>query len=113
MLTKDEQFFYDHAGFCYDPKTQTAEQGQTECAQRLAAAELAFMRSDARCEWADDSDSAAEMRHEGEPFDTCEYCVIRTADGTHLASLHAITDASPNYRRVVRAQLAFECIDQL
>lgn len=28
-MNKQEQFFYDHAGYSYDPKTETPEQGRT------------------------------------------------------------------------------------
>ena len=112
-MNRDEQFFYDHAGFGYDPKTQTADEGRTECAKQLAAAELAFMRCPgAACGWFDDDSSAAELRRERERFKTCEYAVL-TINGENVTSLHAITDATDAYRRVVRAELALEVIDQL
>ena len=34
-MTKQEQFFYDHAGWSYDPKTETPEQGRERCAKDL------------------------------------------------------------------------------
>lgn len=39
-LTTDEQFFYDHAGYGYNPATETAEQGRENTARGLARAEL-------------------------------------------------------------------------
>ena len=33
------EFFFTHAGYSYDPKTETPEQGRAKCAQRLAEAE--------------------------------------------------------------------------
>lgn len=38
-LTEREQFFYDVAGFSYDPKTETEDEGRRRCARDLAAAE--------------------------------------------------------------------------
>lgn len=39
-MNATERFFYDHAGFSYDPETETSEQGHARCARELAQAEL-------------------------------------------------------------------------
>lgn len=109
ILTKNETFFFKHAGFSYDHKIESAARGRTRCAVALADAEQRYLEAhrngEANCVWADDSESAAEM--DG-AFETCESCRIVDGNGNHLASLHAITNATPEYRRVVRAELALD-----
>ena len=38
-MTKREQFFYDNAGFSYNPETETQEDGRIRCAQEMAKVE--------------------------------------------------------------------------
>jgi hypothetical protein len=38
-MTPAERFFYEHAGYSHDPRTETAEQGRVSTARALAAAE--------------------------------------------------------------------------
>ena len=38
-MTKQQQFFYENAGFSYDPATETQGQGKERCAIALANAE--------------------------------------------------------------------------
>jgi hypothetical protein len=111
-LTTDEAFFFRNAGYNHGPGESPAE-GRTRCAIALAAAELVFMRSDATCEWVDDVDGAHDAKHDGLKFKTCEGCIIRSADGNVLTSLWSILDAGNKYRRVVRAELASDCLAQL
>jgi hypothetical protein len=111
-LTPDEAFFFRNAGYSHRPD-ETPAMGRTRCAISLAAAELVFMRSNATCEWVDDVDGAYDAKHDGFRFETCEGCRIRSADGYVLTSLWSILDASDAYRRVVRAELASECLAQL
>lgn len=42
---------------------------------------------------------------------TCESAVLYDATGNILADLHCIDDADANYRRVIRAELALEAMD--
>ena len=107
-LTTDQQFFFEHAGWSYDPVRESAARGRTRGAITLAAAEQAFMRADVSCVWEND-----QPDRDTKFSDSCEWCSIRTADGAILTSLGCITDADANYRRVVRAELALECLDQL
>ena len=43
-LTVDQLFFYENAGYSYDPKTETPEQGRIRCARDLADAEMVGQR---------------------------------------------------------------------
>lgn len=107
-LTTDQQFFFKHAMWSYDPMRESPARGRTRGAVKLAAAEQAFMRADVLCVWENDQpDSDTKFS------DSCEWCSIRAVNGDILASLGMITDADANYRRVVRAELALECLDQL
>lgn len=105
-------FFLAHAGYSYDPKTQTPEQGRLACAQALAQAEDLLMRAmrrhDVRVVWEHDEDAAQE----GGFDDTCEMCCLSHGPDL-LVSLGAIWDASPEYRRVIRAELASEATNYL
>lgn len=114
-MTTDELFFFEWAGFSYDPKTETPEQGKARCAVALAHAESVLMRAikvaDVSVVW-DESEN-----YDNEPCDTCEACTIWFGSGFNddevLASLSGITDASPEHRRVIRAELASECLERL
>ena len=106
-LTQNQKFFFEHAGWSYHPLTESRALGRTRCAVSLAAAEQAFMRAGVSCVWEDD------QPERGTKCKTCEWCSIRSADGAILAALGMITDADANYRRVIRAELALECLEQL
>jgi hypothetical protein len=51
QLTPDQLFFYEHAVYSYDPKTETAEAGRIRCAKDLAEAEVIGQRLDYQFEW--------------------------------------------------------------
>ena len=106
------KFFVEHAGFSYDPKTQTEAEGRLQCAERLADADdilmLAMRVGDVSVSWCDDE----RMGDEPDDVESVESCVIEI-NGEIVASLFAIWDADANYRRVIRAELALECLDQL
>lgn len=107
-LNAAERFFFEHAGYSYDPKTQTAEQGRLDCAKVMAAAEALFQEVEACCNWAfrvgADHDCSAE---DGEPrFDMR----IEDADGRCRALLGGIDDGGTTYSRIVRANLACELL---
>lgn len=110
-LTPDQRFFFETAGFSYDPKTETPEQGRTRCAIQLADAEATYLQahkvSTVECEW-----------HDDEECDTCERAAItvhdeRSGKRIPLSALGGIVDADDNCRRVARAELALECRDDL
>jgi len=113
-------FFLEHAGYSWNPATQTRMQGRIECAQRMAAAETAFFDvcrvSDVGISWEDDPDPM-DYGRDNPPADRVECAAIWHRDESgrvrYLTSLYGIDDADANYRRVIRAELALECIDEL
>jgi len=116
-LTASERFFYDHAGYSYDPKTETRQQGRIRCARSLADAELSAIRLGWSYVWSDDWDvgSHKEFYGKGSAYEdsepnTCEHCTLKDSDGRVLASLGCIDDADSNYRRVIEAELADETL---
>ena len=108
----DVQFFVNNACFSYDPKTQTEEEGRLQCAERAAEAEDILMQAmrvgDVSVSWQDDARTGDEF----EEVERVESCAIEI-NGEIVASLFAVWDADANYRRVIRAELAIECLDQL
>lgn len=116
-LSPAAQFFFDHAGSSYNPATETPEQGRTRCAIQLAEAEALYLRahqvSDVTCEWVTDPDADLSWMRPKDRKNACvEGCGIKNNE-EYLASLWGITDADDDYKRVVRAELALECADQL
>ena len=103
-------FFIEHAGFSFDPKVETEEQGKRRCAEALAAAEEWAQEVGVRFDWREDF----EVDHQKE-FDcyadggpeTCEW-VAAMLNGELVASLGCVDDATPEYRRVIEAELALE-----
>lgn len=54
-----EQFFYEHAGYSYDPLTETPEQGRQRGATVLAQAERESRDAGDSYEWRIDTDSSS------------------------------------------------------
>ena len=117
MKTKlDYKFFYDNAGYSYDPKTQTAEQGKAECARILACAELIAKAIGLQYSWEIDPDiDSSDFDDDPEPWNLWQ-CLCFDADGHLVASKHGIDFGrfghpdSDNYSRVVEAELAAEAV---
>ena len=97
-MTPAEQFFFDNAaGYSYDPKAETPEQGRTRCAQRLAAAEAEADRRGWWVEWTDDGDEDGAPR----------WCaLLRDSGSAVLGSLGGLDVCDGPYARVVAAELA-------
>lgn len=127
-------FFYRCAGFAWDPATETEENGRRRCARELADAERVYRRAcgraDVACEWSGDADAWADYRadarrggrrtddsgNETAPQTIECAAIVRRDDAGNvhiLASLGAIEDADDDARRVIRAELARECIEDL
>lgn len=108
-----EEFFYANAGWSYDPAKETPEQGMRRCAQALAQAEQWAKDNDLEYRWEDDWDTLWRVQ-EYDVYDegplTCEACLLSDPNGTVLASLGCINDATPEYRRVIQAELALEAM---
>lgn len=111
-ISKAARFFFDHAGWSYDPKRQSPAAGRTKCAEQLAEAEAAFFDVEAYCNWSFKVAPDFEQPHDDEGRPQWSMWIEDT-DGRCVASLHAIDDDSTNYRRVVRAELASELLDEM
>lgn len=101
-MTDATAFFYEHAGWSYDPATQTPEQGRQATAARLAEAEAWAASEGLTAQWQEDAD-ADEPGQWG--------CVLRDPDAQWIDSLWGIEFESgapwgEPYARVVAAELA-------
>lgn len=111
-------FFYQHAGYSYNPATETPEQGRRKCARALARAERAGSDAGLGFRWSIDPDTdSSDWNDDPEPWAqwVCE-CV--DADGETVACLGGIDfgrDGEPwgdPYQRVVEAELAAEALSK-
>jgi hypothetical protein len=127
-MTEAQQFFYENAGYSYDPATQTPEQGRAECAAKLAAAEAeardrgywfiwdtdsGVMSSD----WLDANEDGGANR---DPWITWQCAIVEHVPGSGqpriLESIGGVDfgrNGSPgtsDYSRVIQAELALEAI---
>lgn len=108
----DIAFFYENAGFSYDPECETADQGRMRCARALAFAEERRKLAGAWVTWESDPEPFDDDVHGPDEYGYIAALWQYDADGDRpviLASLGAI-DAEPGhpYRRVVEAELASE-----
>jgi len=106
------EFFREHAGYSYDPKAETKEQGQERCAVAMAQAEREASEAGCSFEWDRDGGTNREWTDEGDVTPTW-VCLMRDVDGVLLGSLSGVDfgDGEPwgnPYRRVVEAELALE-----
>lgn len=112
------QFFFRHAGYSYDPKTETRLQGRWRGARRLAWAETQAQERGWSAEWQhEESWTCGDLgcdrqdNHEHEVL----YCILRDGTGSVIGSLGMI-EMSPvlaearAYGRVVEAELASEAL---
>ena len=105
LFNKSLQFFWDNAGWSYDPKTQTSEEGRLESAQALVISEYLSIDKGFSFVWDNDSDNPNEL---------C--CVCLDRNGVVLSSLCGIDlgkNADPytnEYSRVIKAELALEAL---
>jgi hypothetical protein len=109
------RFFFSHAGYSWNPQTETPTQGRWRTARDLTRAEGYANANDWTFEWSDDWACGSHVREYGsesypEEPSTCETCLLRDAEGNVLESLGCIDDASAEYRRVVQAELASEAL---
>jgi hypothetical protein len=103
-------FFYEHAGFSYDPKTETPDEGRFRCARELAGAEAFAKAQGWYVDWERDHDAEAnEEEYQGWPQYAAD---LKDADGELLESLSGIMfkdqgdENDDPYARVVAAELA-------
>ena len=115
-LTKQEQFFYDNAGYSYDPETETPEQGRTHCARQLAAAETKAAQAGVYAQWMTDPHTdSSDWSDDPEPWAT--WCVTithpETGQSDSLGGVDFGRDGEPwgnPYARVVEAELALDML---
>lgn len=105
-------FFHAHAGYSYDPATETPEQGRARCAQELADAEAAAREGGLSFAWDVDTDAdSRDFKPKTERYDLWA-CTAYDENGNVCGSLGGVdfgADGSPyadSYRRVVEAELA-------
>ena len=116
-MNQTEQFFYDNAGYSYDPKTETKEKGRRRTAAFLAQAESKATEQGFSFQWrVDPYMDSSEFSDDPEPWALWE-CLIHAPDGSILTGIGGIDfgrDGEPwgdNYRRVVEAELALESLN--
>ncbi len=113
-LTADQQFFFDHAGYCHDPRTETRKQGRTRGAIILAAAEARGRAAGLSFAWSVDPDIDSSEWSDNAPAWAAWQCTCHDAEGVIRQSLGGVNfgrDGAPwgnPYRRVVEAELAAE-----
>lgn len=117
MLTA-YQFFKKHAGYSYDPRTETVEQGRQRCARALADAEARASERGYSFDWRlDDIDSSSFT--DEKPSWALWQCAMFDESGECAAILGGIDfgrDGDPwgdTYRRVVHAELALEGVKEI
>lgn len=125
-------FFKKHAGYVVGESAKGAlKLAKVERRAKAAGLEVEWvsdddfsLRDDNHEEWCKDG-RVAEAVRKGQPVDRdracnvhvirgCEHyaegCIVKDVDGTELASLWGIVDASNEYRRVVEAELYVEAL---
>lgn len=107
-LTRDEIFFYDHAGWGHFPDRETPEQGRLRSAGDYAAAEALAREAGWRCVWEPD-----DIPWDGdgpEPMDVAGPFLVACIDaaGRTLASVGGVWGGRCGERRVMEAELFME-----
>ena len=113
-------FFYEHAGFSYDPARETLEEGRRRTAQALAEAEFWYLTTpNVEFRWRDDFEVGNHRDYFGEDSvyadhepATCEVVEL-CFDGEFVDGQGCIDDADDDYRRVVEAEMVLEHMDEL
>lgn len=110
-LNAAERFFWNNAGWSYDPRKETQARGRTLCAKAMADAEQAYQDAEAYANWCFKivPDELATF-DEGAPR---WLMYIEDTQGHVMASLGAVDDDSKDYSRVIRAELSLELVEEL
>lgn len=111
-LAKPEAFFYKHAGWNHDPKTETDDQGRKRCAAGLAQAEAHARYEGWRYSWQHETDGEdrSGINHDGPLW----LCILYDNDGEVMDSLGNIDlgatghPCTEPHGRVCEAELALE-----
>ena len=116
-MTTAEQFFFDNAGYSWNPDSESQQQGRTRTAQALARAEQYARNLGWSYEWSDDWGVGSHKKYYGagsaydehEP-NSCEQCLLFDEEHHVMESLGCIDDADSAYRRVIEAELALAAL---
>lgn len=111
-------FFYEHANTSFTLGVESEAEGRMRGAIDSARAEAKARKRGYTFVWSDDWEVGSHKDEygpdsayaDGEP-DRCEHCDILDKNGNMIGSLSCIDDASPEYRRVIEAELASEHAD--
>lgn len=114
-MTKQQQFFYDNAGYSVAPG-ETTEQGRERCAVALATAETWAVQeglhfevapdADADDSWMDSESQAYQDEWRGKAW----YVAIWDSEGRNIIAALGGCYGDKTYERVVKAELALEAI---
>jgi len=113
-LSAEAMFFFEHGPVCYQPKRETAAEGRTRCAEEMADAEILLLCA-IRVNPAVTFELNISPTDQGdEVFETATiwHC-HRTGVRECLARIDYTMQEDDNFRRIVRAELAQQCIDAL
>lgn len=111
-----QAFFYQWAGYSYDPAKETPSRGRRRCASNLARAEKWASRNGFSFNWeVDPYTDSSEFRDDCEPYEVWVCCAM-DSEGECVASCGCI-DFGPGgkpwgdpYMRVMEAELACEAM---
>ena len=113
-------FFHARAGYSYDPKTETKEEGRLRTAKALAAAERERVERGFRVSWEPDPYPCAAMGEGEEAAYEAGEIVILTGtmtdeEGNIVASIGGVSVKAEHgtndlYLRVVEAEMAREAL---
>ena len=107
-------FFMENAGFSYDPKKETKEEGQLRGALALARAERDAKSAGFRFEWTEDNETTRSFRDEG-PHYVLHVCCCYTGSGELISALGGIDQGEDGNThdvnaRCVEAEVALEAL---
>lgn len=108
-LTEPFAFFLSHAGYSWEPATESKRAGRVRCARELASAESWSADAGLATVWEDDWSIGSHVREYGydcEP-QSCELArLVDVSTGETLETMGCVDGASDDYRRVIAAELA-------
>lgn len=128
-MTKQEQFFYDNAGYSYNPKTETETEGRQRGAVAMAQAETYAREHNWSFSWEYEQERPQDVF--GKPCPRKSKCNLSDCKFAHynprneffscllwdngdtpkvIGSLGMIEAPTREYRRVVEAELALEAM---
>jgi|ERR1019366_5479248 hypothetical protein len=100
-----EDFFYEHAGWSYQPPNETSEQGKRRCAKELSEAFNEFRNENTYVSWHIDEIDSSDFDSDSEPRPL--YCATLYYGTKIVGSLGGIdiSDSSDPYAKVIEAEM--------